>query len=159
MILVQLDISKAFDTMHIDSFLQYFKDHWSACTAKSASLLRWFLTHSRLRVQLFDKTWWCQQQWGTQQGGSHSPTLFGRVVAGRFQSLARKWREKGENSAFQSSGLFLWGLWFIDDATLLFRNSAQLSRLLPEVLSLLADMGLAVNVSKSCLFGLHLPRS
>ena len=49
---------------------------------------------------------------------------------------------------------------YIDDAVLVFRNVSQLSRLLPEGLQhlqLFADMGLAVNVSKSCLFGLHLP--
>ena len=33
----------------------------------------------------------------------------------------------------------------------------QLSRLLPEVVALFGDMGLSINVTKSCLFGLRLP--
>jgi hypothetical protein len=120
-------------------------------------LLCWFLTH-HLRFQLFDCVWWWSQRRGTQQGGSHSPTLFGRVVAGRFHELASSWRQRGELPAFHADRLLLWALWFIDDAILLFRNLLQLSRLLPEVLTLFASMGLSVNVAKSCLFGLRLPR-
>ena len=39
----------------------------------------------------------------------------------------------------------------------MFRNMTQLSRLLPEVIALFGDMGLSINVTKSCLFGLRLP--
>ena len=49
---------------------------------------------------------------------------------------------------------FLWGLWFIDGSILLFRSLSQALRLLPDVISLLASLGLSMNVSKSCVLGL-----
>ena len=52
-VLVQLDVSRAFDSLHINSVLQYMIDHWASASAKSAALLRWILLHSRLRFQLF----------------------------------------------------------------------------------------------------------
>ena len=50
--------------------------------------------------------------------------------------------------------VFSLGLWFIDDSILLFRSLSQAVRLLPEVISLLATMGLSINISKSCVLGL-----
>ena len=38
-VLVQLDVSRAFD-LHINSILQYMIDHWASASAKSATLLR-----------------------------------------------------------------------------------------------------------------------
>ena len=67
------------------------KEHWAASTALSASLLRWLLVHSRLRFELFDHSWWCDQNRGTHQGGSHSPTLFGRIVAAALNSSLACW--------------------------------------------------------------------
>ena len=64
---------------------------------------------------------------GTQQGGPHSPTLFSRVVAARFDALALEWCTRGELPAFTAGPFSLWGIWFIDDAILLFRNAAQLA--------------------------------
>ena len=133
------------------------RDNWCASSAKSSSVLRWVLIHSSLRFQLFDSTWWCKQERGTQQGGSHSPTLFGRAVAGRFQELADAWQARGELPAYHADRLLLWALWFIDDAILVFRSPSQLARLLPEALSLLRCLGLSVNVAKSCLFAQYLP--
>lgn len=86
-VFVQLDLSQAFDSLFVNSILAFMKEHWAASTALSASLLRWLLVHSRLRFELFDHSWWCDQNRGTQQGGSHSPTLFGRIVAARFEQL------------------------------------------------------------------------
>ena len=103
---------------------------WSAATAKSANLLRWFLTNSWLRFQLFDSVWWCRQQ-----------------RAGVEKSLL----------IYQARDLSLWALWFIDDAILMFRNLSQLSRLLPEVFQLFADMGLAVNLKVLPLIPCALP--
>lgn len=39
-VLVQLDVSRAFDSLHINSILQYMIDHWASASAKSATLLR-----------------------------------------------------------------------------------------------------------------------
>eukprot|EP00438_Fugacium_kawagutii_P025508 Skav224845 [mRNA] locus=scaffold3408:398171:400237:+ [translate_table: standard] len=148
---VQLDLSQAFDSLHINALLSFFFRNWSASSAKSANLLRWALLHSHLRFEIFDSVWWCSQQRGTQQGGTHSPTLFSRVVAACFDTLTDAWRARGELPAFFAGHLLLWGIWFIDDAILLFRNAAQLHRLLPDVIRLLADMGLRVNFAKSCV--------
>ena len=68
---------------------------------------------------------------GTQQGGSHSPTLFGRILAARFSELTAQWELKGEIPAYRAGLLLLWVLWFIDDSVLLFRNAAQMTRLMP----------------------------
>ena len=124
------------------------KEHWAASTGLIASLLRWLLV-PRLRFELFDHSWWCDQNRGTQQGGSHSPTLFGRIFAARFEQLTNHWWSKGERPVFVADALSLWALWFIDDAILLFRSVAQTLRLLPQVVSMLADRGLTINVSKS----------
>jgi hypothetical protein len=51
----------------------------------------------------------------------------------------------------------LYGLWFVDDSILLFRNLAQAARLMPDVIALLRHLGLAINVSKSCVLGSGLP--
>ena len=112
--------------------------------------------NSRLRFQLFDFVWWCDQHRGTQQGGSHSPTLFGRIVAARFEQLAASWSARGERPAFSAGLLALWGLWFIDDSILLFRCLSQAVRLMPEVSTMLATLGLSINVSKSCVLGVPL---
>jgi hypothetical protein len=103
--------------------------------------------------------WWCLQGRGTQQGGSHSPTLFGRVLAGRFEQLSAQWTSRGEIPAFVTPLLAVWALWFIDDSIFLFRTVPQLRRLMPEVLAMLAALGLSVNVSKSCILGAFVPRS
>ena len=85
--------------------------------------------------------WWCLQGRGTQQGGSHSPTLFGRVLAGRFEQLSAQWTSRGEIPAFVTPLLAVWALWFIDDSIFLFRTVPQLRRLMPEVLAMLAALG------------------
>ena len=157
-VFVQLDVSRAFDSLNINSVLQYMIDHWSSASAKSAGLLRWVLLHSRLRFQLFDASWWCLQGRGTQQGGSHSPTLFGRVLSGRFDQLSHQWLLCGERPAFVTSLLALWALWFIDDSIFIFRTLSQLLRLMPAVVDLLQNLGLSINVSKSCLLASSLPR-
>ena len=113
--------------------------------------------HSRLRFQLFDEVWWCDQGRGTQQGGTHSPTLFGRIVACHFQELVATWTSWGERPPFIAGAHSLYGLWFVDDSTLLFRNLAQAARLMPDVIALLRHLGLAINVSKSCVLGSGLP--
>ena len=74
--------------------------------------------------------WWCLQGRGTQQGGSHSPTLFGRVLAGRFEQLSAQWTSRGEIPAFVTPLLAVWALWFIDDSIFLFRTVPQLRRLM-----------------------------
>ena len=152
-VFVQLDLSQAFDSLFVNSILAFMKEHWAASTGLSASLLRWLLVHSRLRFELFDHSWWCDQNRGTQQGGSHSPTLFGRIVAARFEQLTNHWWSKGERPVLVADALPLWALWFIDDAILLFRSLAQTLRLFPQVVSMLADLGLTINVSKSCVLG------
>ena len=88
---------------------------------------------------------------GTQQRGSHSPTLFGRVLSGRFDQLSDQWLLCGERPAFLTSLLALWALWFIDDPIFIFRTLSQLLRLMPAVVDLLQNLGLSINVSKSCL--------
>ena len=134
---VQLDLSQAFDSLFVNAILSFLQDHWLASTASSASLLRWVLLHSRLRFELFDFVWWCDQRRGTQQGGSHSPTLFGRLVAARFEQLTQTWQLQGEHPAFVAATLSLWALWFIDDAILVYQTVAQALRLLPQVVSML----------------------
>ena len=152
-VFVQLDLTQAFDSLFVNAILAFFQERWNPATGLSACLLRWLLLHSRLRFQLFDFVWWCAQGRGTQQGGSHSPTLFARIVAARFQDLSSAWTVRGERPPFVAGLLCLWGLWFIDDSLLLFQTRAQAVRLLPEVIALLATMGLTINVSKSCVFG------
>ena len=153
---VQLDLSQAFDSLFVNAILSFLQDHWLASTASSASLLRWVLLHSRLRFELFDFVWWCDQRRGAQQGGSHSPTLFGRLVAARFEQLTQTWQLQGEHPAFVAATLSLWALWFIDDAVLVFQTVAQALRLLPQVVSMLAGLGLSINVAKSCILGCSL---
>ena len=72
-----------------------------------------------------------------EQGGSHSPTLFGRLVAARFEQLTQTWQLQGEHPAFVAATLSLWALWFIDDAILVYQTVAQALRLLPQVVSML----------------------
>ena len=123
-IFLQLDLSQAFDSLHINAILNFVLASWSPASAMSASLLRWVLLHSCLRFQFLDSVWWCQQTRGTQQGGSHSPTLFGRIVAARFAELTAQWELEGEVPPYSAGLLLLWVLWFIDDSVLLFRNVA-----------------------------------
>ena len=153
---VQLDLSQAFDSLFVNAIPSFLQDHWLASTASSASLLRWVLLHSRLRFELFDFVWWCDQRRGTQQGGSHSPTLFGRLVAARFEQLTQTWQLQGEHPAFVAATLSLRALWFIDDAILVFQTVAQALRLLPQVVSMLAGLGLSINVAKFCVLGCSL---
>ena len=56
-----------------------------------------------------------------------------------------------ERPVLVADALSLWAPWFIDDAILLFRSMPQTLRLLPQVVSMLADLGLTINVSKSCV--------
>ena len=148
---VQLDLSQAFESLFVNAILLLLQDHWLASTASSASLLRWVLLHSRLRFELFNFVWWCDQRRGTQQGGSHSPTLFGRLVAARFEQLTQTWQLQREHPAFVAATLSLWALWFIDDAILVFQTVARALQLLPQVVSMLAGLGLSINVAKSCV--------
>ena len=156
-VFVQVDLSQAFDSLFVNSILTFIRGCWSSTTALSASLLRWVLLHSRLRFQLFDEVWWCDQGRGTQQGGTHSPTLFGRIVACHFQELVATWTSRGERPPFIAGAHSLYGLWFVDHSILLFRNLAQAARLMPDVIALLRHLGLAINVSKSCVLGSGLP--
>ena len=84
---VQPDLSQAFDSLQFNALLKFFVQNWSGLSAKSASLLRWGLLQSHLRFEIFDIFWWCLQKRGTQQGKTHSPTLFSRVVAARLMLL------------------------------------------------------------------------
>ena len=115
---VQPDLSQAFDSLQRNALLKFFVQNWSGLSAKSASLLRWGLLQSHLRFEIFDTVWWCFQKRGTQQGKTHSPTLFSRVVAARFDTLAREWCARGELPAFTAGPFSLWGIWFMDDAIL-----------------------------------------
>lgn len=94
-VFVQLDLSQAFDSLFVNAVLAFLREHWVASSALSASLLRWILVHSHLRFQ---------------QGGSHSPTLFGRIVAARFAQLVDTWRVRGERPAFEAVLLAYMGL-------------------------------------------------
>eukprot|EP00438_Fugacium_kawagutii_P029219 Skav229554 [mRNA] locus=scaffold568:384338:388017:+ [translate_table: standard] len=132
-VFVQLDLSQAFDSLFVNAVLAFLHEHWVASSALSVSLLRWILAHSQLRFQLFDFVWWCSQGRGARQGGSHSPTLFGRIVAARFAQLVGAWRSWREQPTVEAGLVALWGLWFIDDSILLFRALAQAVRLMPEV--------------------------
>ena len=80
-VFLQLDISSAFDSLQLRAVLTFLRDHWCASTAKSSKIIHWILSHSVLKFQLFDTQWQVQQEVGTQQGASHSPVLFGRLVA------------------------------------------------------------------------------
>ena len=90
------------------------------------------------------------QEVGTQQGTSHSPLLFGRMVAAKFDELCRIWETNGEIPAFRTDHHSLWGIWFIDDAICFFRGGAQYHRLVPQLVNLLASLGLKINIAKSC---------
>lgn len=128
----------------------------SPTSAKRASLLLWVLLHPCLQFQFLDSVRWCQQTRGTQQGSSHSPTLFGRIVAARFAELNdqwKMWKLQGEIPPYRAGLLLLWVLWFIDDSVLLFRNAAQMTHLMPSVLTLFGSMGLRINITKSCILG------
>ena len=115
---VQPDLSQAFDSLQRNALLKFFVQNWSGLSAKSVSLLRWGLLQSHLRFEIFDTVWWCFQKRGTQQGKTHSPTLFSRVVAARFDTLAREWCARGELPASTAGPFSLWGIWFMDDAIL-----------------------------------------
>ena len=149
-IFLQLDISSAFDSLQLRAILQFFREKWSPNIAKSCRLLQWVLSHSVLRFQLFDSTWSLRQLVGTQQGASHSPILFGRIIAAKFDALCTLWEQHLESPAFRVGAKSLWGLWFVDDAICFFRNKAQFARLVPQLISMLADLGLTVNIAKSC---------
>jgi hypothetical protein len=77
----------------------------------------------------------------------HHPSLEhsseNNIRIARFEQLAAAWTASGECPAFVAGLCFLWGLWFIDDSILLFRSLSQAVRLLPEVISLLATVGLS----------------
>ena len=90
-VFLQLDISSAFDSLQHRAILTFLRDHWCANTAKSSKIIHWILSHSVLKFQLFDTQWQVQQQVGTQQRASHSPVLFGRLVAAHFDKLCRGW--------------------------------------------------------------------
>ena len=149
-VFLQLDVSSAFDSLKLQAILAFFRSQWDASTGKSCKLLQWVLSHSLLRFQLFDTIWAIQQEVGTQQGATHSPTLFGRIVAHHFDDLCREWEAAREIPAFIVGDTSLWGIWFIDDTLCFFRNSAQFSRLVPKLISMLGGLGLRVNISKSC---------
>jgi len=149
-IFLQLDISSAFDSLQLRAILQFFREKWSPNIAKSCRLLQWVLSHSVLRFQLFDSTWSLRQLVGTQQGASHSPILFGRIIAAKFDALCTLREQHLESPAFRVGAESLWGLWFVDDAICFFRNKAQFARLVPQLISMLADLGLTVNIAKSC---------
>ena len=149
-VFLQLDVSSAFDSLKLQAILAFFRSQWNASTGKSCKLLQWVLSHSLLRFQLFDTIWAIQQEVGTQQGATHSPTLFGRIVAHQFDDLCREWEAAREIPAFIVGDTSLWGIWFIDDTLCFFRNSAQFSRLVPKLISMLGGLGLRVNISKSC---------
>ena len=149
-VFLQLDISSAFDSLQHRAILTFLRDHWCASTAKSSKIIHWILSHSVLKFQLFDTDWQVQQQVGTQQGASHSPVLFGRLVAAHFDKLCRGWGLAGELPAFFAGQYPLWGIWYIDDAICFFRNAAQFARLVPSLVQCLAGLGLNVNIAKSC---------
>ena len=129
--------------------MDFFPQNWNACTAKSAKLLQWILSHSLLHFQFLAHEWTIEQQVGTQQGATHSPILFGRMVAAKFDEICARWTASGELPAFFSGDLALWGIWFVDDAICFFRNSAQYLPLVP-LIQMLGSLGLSINTSKSC---------
>lgn len=139
---LQLDVSSAFDSLKLRAVLNFLRAHWCPHTAKSGKLLHWILSRSVLHFQLFDEMWPLQQQVGIQQGATHSPVLFGRMVAAKFAELCAQWEARGELPAFRSGGLSLWGIWFIDDAICFLRNNAQYPRLVPGLVQMLAESGL-----------------
>ena len=109
-IFLQLDVASAFDCLQLRAILDFFRSHWAASTAKSCKLLHWILSHSELHFQLFDSQWRVHQEVGTQQGASHSPLLFGRMVAAKFDELCRIWETNGEIPAFRTIHHSLWGI-------------------------------------------------
>ena len=56
-VFVQVDLSQAFDSLYVNSIPGFIQERWSAATAFSARLLRWILTQSHLRFELFDVVW------------------------------------------------------------------------------------------------------
>lgn len=101
--------------------------------------------------------WAVRQQVGTQQGATHSPILFGRLLAAKFDELRALWERRGELPAFICGALTLWGIWFIDDAICFFRNKAQYLRLVPSLIDMLAALGLSINITKSCTLSCGTP--
>lgn len=73
--------------------------------------------------------------------------------AARFAELNDQWKLQGEIPPYRAGLLLLWVLWFIDDSVLLFRNAAQMTHLMPSVLTLFGSMGLRISMTKSCILG------
>ena len=107
-----LDLSnlQACDSACNNAILDFFVGNLPLGFATSAALLRWGLGQSRLCFQFFDSVCWFRQTRGTQQGGSHSPTLVVYMVSGRFEGLAAEWNRGCELPVFRAGLCLLWVL-------------------------------------------------
>ena len=163
-IYLSCDIAAAFDSLRpsaIASFLQ------AECAAESwhesLQILRPLL-EPELHFYWQDRLWSIPQTSGVQQGGSHSAVLFSYVLGLglALEKLERSWRETGELCKHPSFSLL-----FMDDLLVAFSDWAEAVRLSSQFQRVLADMGLQLNFTKTCLMShetvlaqgraLHLP--
>ena len=156
-VVVKLDISGAYDSLKVETVVDWLVQRWVPHTGKSAKLIVFVLTHSSLVFHLLQQEWVQLQTIGTQQGATHSPVLFSYLVADKYQAMTATWEERGECAAFIAGPFMLWGLWFVDDNTSFFRDSMQYRRLMPEFIASLRSSGLELKVQKTCTLGLAAP--
>eukprot|EP00438_Fugacium_kawagutii_P033387 Skav211633 [mRNA] locus=scaffold2262:125553:128888:+ [translate_table: standard] len=143
---LKLDIKGAFDNLRHASVLAFLANLPEQVSFECMRLAQ-LLLGQRIQFSFLQEHWELHCSNGTPQGGSHSAGLFARTLDHAIGKLLCAWEARGETALFTP----LWLLLYVDDILLCFDGWNQAARLLPSFVNALADLGLHINYSKSCL--------
>ena len=155
---MKIDLNSAFDSIKLQSMMQRLWKYRLNATTKSCRLLAEVLTHSSLCFTVLSECWTLEQQIGTQQGGTHSPAIFSRVLAEALDHMTADWELNLLEMRIAIAGCHsIWGVLFVDDGFCLFRTAGQYLRLMRLVSDMLHGIRLSVNLDKCCIVSLKTP--
>ena len=155
---VQIDLEAAYDSLQHQCIQGFLRDQAGHSHPLCCRFLSWIICTQRVLFGLWGRHWGMRMTRGTVQGGTHSPWIFSLLVAMAFQSLSKSWDARGEVAPFTRGpepGQGLRGVWYVDDAMLVFSSLQQLERLWPELEAALAALGLKIAVAKCRLMSCH----
>ena len=140
----KLDISEAFDTISHSAVAIYLA-RLGPC--REAHLLLKLVLGASVRLSLCGIEWTQRLQRGIVQGAPYSAELFARVVDSNLAPVHLRWQLEEDTWLRTYMGCLL--ILYADDIAVLATSCAQMTRMIEEVQSTLALIGLRLSPQKS----------
>ena len=144
LIALKVDISQAFDTLRHEAVAAWLATLGGS--VESLVLLR-MITDTTVNLHFGQMEWEQKLHQGLLQGSPYSAELFSRVLDWHVGFLYQTWQDT-EDTWLVTEGFKLFCVMYADDLVLLAENHDQMQRMVTQLQTLLATIGLSIAVEK-----------